>query len=272
VAVLFSHAAHPVIIHGASTCIGADYPGYAVEAVRRLLGDDVLALFVQGCAGDCNGEPLRGGFEAARRAGTILGAAAAKAALEAEAIGTDRIVSLAESFPVPFRPPPPLDEIEDMLRGDKLARLDLEKSSDAATKKWYDDDARCCLEQVLDIARSGEVPSLEFRVQGFALDAEFGLVALSHEPFAEFQLAADRVSSFRHTLVAGYVNGIESYIPRDEDLESGGYETAPLPLPGAPLRYKHRLNLAPGVEDRVKNGVASFLEHLASETRERSAS
>jgi hypothetical protein len=31
VAVLFNHAAHPVIVHAASTLITADYPGFAVR-------------------------------------------------------------------------------------------------------------------------------------------------------------------------------------------------------------------------------------------------
>ena len=37
-------------------------------------------MFAQACGANVNGEPLRGGFEAAERAGAALGQAAAKAA------------------------------------------------------------------------------------------------------------------------------------------------------------------------------------------------
>lgn len=51
VAVLFSHAAHPVIVHATSSLICADFPGAAVTRIRASLGADVVPLFVQGCGG-----------------------------------------------------------------------------------------------------------------------------------------------------------------------------------------------------------------------------
>jgi hypothetical protein len=267
-AVVYSHAAHPVIIHGASTLVSADYPGYAAQAVRQSLGKGVVPIFVQGCGGNCNAEPLRGGFDAAGRAGARLGDAVAKAVRTSRAIEADRITCLTESVDLPFRAPPPVAEIEHMLSGNTLAEMDLEKSSDEATKRWYDEDAKRCLEQLLTIARAGARSTLRFGMQGLALGRQFCLVGLMHEPFAEYQLAAQGVSPFDHTMVLGYTNGIESYIPCDADLASGGYETAPVPLPGAPLRYRHRLNLAPGVEGRVKGAIGAFLAHLADPTGE----
>ncbi len=40
IAVLFSHAAHPVIIHESSQEIGPDFPGYAIKHLRNLLDKD----------------------------------------------------------------------------------------------------------------------------------------------------------------------------------------------------------------------------------------
>jgi len=42
IAILFSHAAHPVTVHHASNLIGADYPGYAVETVKRHFGGKTI--------------------------------------------------------------------------------------------------------------------------------------------------------------------------------------------------------------------------------------
>lgn len=74
-AVVFSHAAHPVIVHSTSSLICADFPGPAVARIRAALGAGVVPLFLQGCGGDINGHPLRGGHDAAAEAGSRLGKA-----------------------------------------------------------------------------------------------------------------------------------------------------------------------------------------------------
>ena len=43
------------------------------------------------------------------------------------------------------------------------------------------------------------------------------------------------------------------------DLELGGAETAPFPADAAPLFYRHRVALKPGVEKFVKEKVAALL-------------
>jgi hypothetical protein len=50
-AILLSHAAHPVIVHGASTLASADYPGFAVAEVRKRFGSGTAAMFAQACGG-----------------------------------------------------------------------------------------------------------------------------------------------------------------------------------------------------------------------------
>ena len=72
-AVLFEHAAHPVIVHNSSSLTGADFPGFAVQRIEETLGDGVVAMFAQGCCGNINGYPLRSGWEKAEEAGRKLG-------------------------------------------------------------------------------------------------------------------------------------------------------------------------------------------------------
>lgn len=50
IAVLFSHAAHPVIVHEASTLISADYPGFAVQTLKRSRGKDTVYLLPKDAA------------------------------------------------------------------------------------------------------------------------------------------------------------------------------------------------------------------------------
>jgi hypothetical protein len=55
-AVLYNFACHPIMNPPHKGC-SADYPGFASQVVEEALGDDVVAFFVQGCAGDVN--PVR---------------------------------------------------------------------------------------------------------------------------------------------------------------------------------------------------------------------
>ena len=263
IAVLFSHAAHPVIVHGASTLISADYPGYAVRAVRERLGGDVVALFAQGCGANINADPLRGGFEAAQHAGTILGTAATKAALRAQAIEVDRLHVRTTEVALPFQPAPPEDEVQRALDAARQRLDDLQRTGATPLAVWYEQDNVRVYEELLDIARRGQRRALTFEMQAMALGRDLCLLGLSHEPFAEYQLAADRLSPFAHTMVLGYCSRCESYIPCTWDFAAGGYETTAVPAAGAPLRYRHRLTLEPDVEARVKAAMEELLTHLA---------
>jgi len=55
-AVVYEFACHPIqgVPGGGNT---ADYPGFASKAIEETLGEDCLAIFLQGCGGDIN--PLR---------------------------------------------------------------------------------------------------------------------------------------------------------------------------------------------------------------------
>ena len=78
IAVLFSHAAHPVIVHATTTLISAGYPGFAARTLRTLRGGGIC-MFAQGCCGNVNAFPLKGGLGAAGAAGRDLAQAVARA-------------------------------------------------------------------------------------------------------------------------------------------------------------------------------------------------
>lgn len=129
IAIVFSHAAHPVIIHGASRLISADYPGYAVQAVRAHFGPKTVALFAQAFGANINGDPLRGGFEAAQRAGEVAARAAIGAAENARPLSTGELTFRSVRSPLPIRDYPPLADCQNALRE---AEVRLVESSGAA--------------------------------------------------------------------------------------------------------------------------------------------
>ncbi len=255
-AVLFSHAAHPVIVHSASTLISADFVGYAVAELRARLGEEVTALFAQGCGGNINGEPLRGGFEAAEQAGRMLGEAAACAALEAEPLPPAALQVRTVSLPLPLQTPPSLSECEAGVAEARTALAAAEASPTPSPQQlWQLQDQVLCWRDLADRVARGEPWQLPFAVTTVSLGQQWRLLAMTHEVFAEYQLFADRVSSARHTMVVAYTNGCESYIPTDEALARGGYEAAPH---GAALLYPYRLPLRQGDEQLIHEVLAQL--------------
>jgi len=258
-ALLFSHAAHPVIVHGASTLISADYPGYATAEVRRRLGEDVLPLFAQGCGANINGEPLRGGFEAAEQAGRRLGEAAVAAADEAEKLPPGPLAIATTRLDLALEDLPSAKECQRMLRVSEQQLAEGERAGRAPGELWEVRDRVLCLRDLLRKAQGGEGRALPFEATRLSIGDAWCLLAMTHEVFADYQLWADQVSRFRHTMVLAYTNGCESYIPTDHDLALGGYEAASVRGYGSALRYRHRGALRPGAEARIKEAMAGLL-------------
>lgn len=120
-----------------------------------------------------------------------------------------------------------------------------------------------CLKELAEQCRRGVRPPLRFEIQLVATGREWGLLAMTHEVFAEYQLYIDRIAPFRHTMVMAYTNGIESYIPTDAALAEGGYESSGFPsLGGSALRYHHRLRLKPGAESLIKQALAALMKQV----------
>jgi hypothetical protein len=287
IAILFSHAAHPVIVHGASRLISADYPGYAVAKVRRHFGGRTMAIFAQACGANVNGEPLRGGFGAAERAGTALSEAAITAASESKAIQSTGFRVVAKTLVLPFQDLPSQKECELSLRKaeDRLAavvgssvpddeqlwslqdQVDINAAPASPDdvqpmegQAWWLQDTVLCLRDLLGKIERGERQTLRFEIQAFMIGDEWCLLAMTHEPFAEYQLWFDQVAPFEHKMVLAYTNGLESYIPTDKDFALGGYEAASFPSDAAPFRLHSRIALKPSIEQPIRQAIASLWE------------
>ena len=243
-AILFCHAAHPVIIHGASTLISADYPGFAVKTLESEMGTETVYMFAQGCSANINGFPLRGGIGAAKGAGRDLGLSVCRAlrAMDKEIL-IDNIQIESIELELPLQSPPLVEECQRMLEAEK------------------DTSRRQAFSELLDYCQSGRLPSVRLPIRGFRI-GDFCVLGLAHEIFAEYHHYINKISTFPSNMVFAYTNGVECYVGTKTDYDlgtNGGYETSPM---GAALLYRPRLPLSQKSEVLIKNGLKCLLDQL----------
>jgi hypothetical protein len=287
-AILFSHAAHPVIIHGSSRLISAEFPGFAVRKLKEHFGGNVIAMFGQAFAGNINGDPLRGGIAAAERAGEVLAEAALQAASNANALPAKefRITSVHTELPLQVLPAP--KECSQALQ-DAEARLvkhygrttlsdetlwDMQDEAQTAKsqaeskvaddvqpmegKAWWMTDTVLCLRDLMNKIEHRDERPLRFEAHMLRIGDHWLFLTATHELFAEYQLMLDKAAPAAQKMMLAYTNGCESYIPMDRDLALGGYEASTFPADGAALRYCHRRALRPGFERQVVEQLRSL--------------
>ena len=245
IAVLFEHAAHPVIVPATSKLTSADYPGAAVKRIREELGEDVIALFGQGCGGNINGYPLRSTHENADRQGRKLGEAVLQAMKESSPIKSQTLSIKSARSMLPSHPLPSEELWQEM-----------------AVKNKDDEHRMKQLKKIRDFMdRAAEPPPRRFGATAVMMEQDWCLVAMAGEMFCQYELWIDKNAPFKHTMTFAYTNGIEGYIAVDEALRlgpKGGYEAASLPNWSGQVWSEHFGPPAVGSEKIVKDTVASL--------------
>ncbi len=260
VALIFQHTAHPVIVPDTSCLISADYPGAAVARIHEELGDDVVALFGQGCCGNINGYPLRTTHENADKAGRELGEAALKAVREAVPINADKIEFRVAHSTLPAHELPTMELWQQVV--DHLTAA-YEKHDNP----WLPEDVYRgrmeTFEKLKGFIERGEDPP-PWRMDAYAvmLGSEWCLVAMPNEMFCQYELWVDEAAPFDRTMTFGYTNGGAGYVGVDEAWamgERGGYEAACLPnWGGHGTCTRHFGPPAVGGEQIIKDTIASL--------------
>jgi len=247
IAVMFTHAAHPVIVHFegwpnpdyTKPHIGPDYPGYAVKHLRNLLAIDDrpsgVLMFAQGCGGNINGFPLRGGLGACETAGLSLAFATRNALDEHTQITPGPLKNRELTITLPYKMPPV-----------------------GQVKKWLTEDPENGnLKHLLEISESGKREFLDLPMRAFAVGRDLCILMLPGEMFCEYQLYTDEVSPFAHTIVLAYINGSVSYVATAKDYEltdlTGGHGVSP---------NSAYLPLEPKVECMIQDGIKQLLNNL----------
>ena len=244
-AVLFEHAAHPVIVPHTSKLTSADFPGAAVKRIREELGEDVIALFGQGCGGNINGYPLRSTHEKADDQGRKLGEAVLQAMKESAPIQSQTLSVKSAQSELPSHPLPSEELWQQMAADNK------------------DDERRMGqLQKMRDLMdRAAEPPARRFDAYVVGVGREWCLVTMPHEMFCQYELWVDENAPFPHTMTFAYTNGYQGYIAIDEAWRmgaKGGYEAASLPNWGGQVWTEHFGPPAVGSEKIIKDTVASL--------------
>jgi hypothetical protein len=255
-AVLFTYPAHPVAVHAESAEFTADFPGFAIEAIREEMGPNTIPVFLQGCAGDINVDPLRGGYEAAAQVGNSLGKSVLDALAQPESVRVKKVATASEKFFLPYRPIRPEVAEKVVLRVEEgMAAL---QAADADTIEILDQqDVLHWARRLHHIAENPDKnPGLPFEMQVFAFNKDFAMIAFTHELFVEYQLYIQENSPFKHTLVLAYTNGNAAYVPTADAFYLNGYE-----VHGAQHRYGSPY-LSPESDEMIKEKALSVLNAL----------
>ena len=246
IAVIYTYAAHPVIVHSASTLISADYPGFVAANLNKWSGGNGVFMFAQGCGGDINGFPLASGLGAAKAAGRDLSYAVGRAVRgTGHDIKVDTLGIKSNKLQLPLAAPPSVKRCKELVAG---------ASGDEKER----------LQELLAIAEGGKPQKLDFPIRAFALGKQLCVVSLPHEMFSAYRHFIEEISPFEHTMVFAYTNGCEAYIGTEKSYklgEASGYETSPM---GAPLLYQPRLPIRPECEGLIQAGIKKTLEQLVT--------
>ena len=245
IAVLFEHAAHPVIVPHTSKLTSADFPGAAVERIQGELGKEVIALFGQGCAGNINGFPLRSTHEKAEHAGHNLGDAVLKAIAGSVPVKSNTLSIKHVRSEIPSRALPGREQWQKMAEA---------SSKDAGRMRQLNR-----MKQLMDQGK--QPPARRFDAYAVMAGNEWCLTTMPHEMFCQYELWIDKNAPFRHTMTFAFTNGYEGYVANDAALKmgaKGGYEAASLPNWGGQVWTRHLGPPAVGCEKIIKDTLMSL--------------
>jgi neutral ceramidase len=230
---LVVYALHPTVIHGESTKVSADYPGY----LRRYLlfaHPGMVTLFAQGTSGDQSTRYFRDSqtFEEACRIGTTLGVEVHRVLDNLPLLSRPELMVRSVEAPLQLRDLPDKTVAESNLR---KARTELERVKNEQASYVEVRTAEVKLLGAEDIlgyalmAEKGITPDLvrdelpaEIQVLGIG---DRRIVGIQGEIFVEYGLAIKQQSPFDGTFVIELANGaLPGYMYSPAALIDGGYE------------------------------------------------
>ena len=261
IAVLFNFGCHPVSLHSYRNLLSSDYPGYAREVIRGVLGAGVVAMFTMGAAGDINPAGYVAGGTHPRRSqqiGSILGCEVAQVALDATPMAEPVLGVGHRTVALPVYPLPPVAELSALHEQAAAEAEQLRKVgapwADISVPEIKRDWAADCLHAHAE-GRSQEPLACELSALRIG-DAAILMAPL--EMFTATGLAIKHGSPAVMTLVASNSNGGVGYLPTRDAYSETDY-TNPEGL--APKIYGIYA-LTPEAEPLVSSEACSLLKEL----------
>lgn len=248
-ATILSYGTHPIVLAHQNSAISPDYVGATRAVYESVVGG--FCLFLQGCAGDqIPVEALTGDLGAAERVGRRIAADAAAVALTLETRPfTEEFAGIVESgaplglWEKRFAPPAPASVVSltehvglPVRRFPPIETLQ-QAAADARDAVLALDRTRCTAQEIAAAAFRAKRTDTMVRIALGALGKEsaaleiqalrIGDAVLVFAPVELFALTGRSIreaSPFAVTIVCGYTNGMEGYLPRRQDFLVGGYE------------------------------------------------
>jgi neutral ceramidase len=254
-ATIVNYACHATVLEHDNLELSPDFPGAVASSVEGNVGG--VAAYLQGCAGEINPVWARHDHAEARRVGSVLGLAAARAVNEAIPLKTGQwSVNLSMSEDVAKEPPPGFRLVGDAPVGAQTQFLALARRTrptlQTAQEELADIDQRLSKATAPEdrlplLARraaarmevyfgghsyfyaehadgTGGGPSEQIEIQALRLGHSTAIVGIPGEPFFGIGEEIRRRSGFTNLLVAGYANEAVGYLPVAGEFALHGYE------------------------------------------------
>jgi len=228
VAVLMNFACHPTVLDYKNYLYSADYPGYAMRIVERVLGKGVQAMFTNGACGNISTRFTRRAqtFREAERLGSILGSEVTKVSSNIETVGKVRLNVASEKVQLPAKSFPTIEDAE------KAVRIEEDKFNDLKKKRTSQGELRVAYTSVEGAqgtlkwvkAGIGKLKKIDVELQAIGINDSV-LVAQPGELFIEIALDIKKNSRPKNAFVVGYANDSIGYVPTKKAYEEGLYET-----------------------------------------------
>ena len=234
---------------------GADYAGYLRIALRRDFGRDVAVLFLNGCCGNINHydyynqshnqRHCRKGLFASEQIGE--GLAKVVKEVQPDLVSEEKEIFIQgkyQKFPVPRR------HATEEMKAWAAYYMDKVERAKAAGEKYNPHDEICARQYLEEDPNT--VPAMaEIGIHVLQI-GDTVYVGLPGEIFSEIGLKIKANSPFANTVVVELADGWEGYIPTDNALLAGCYESM----------YSNISYVGVGTGDAIVKGATKMLKEL----------
>jgi neutral ceramidase len=221
--VLAHYAAHPTVLNQYNLYYSRDFPGVAVDYLESKLGSSVMAIFINGAAGDISTRYTRKNstFSEVKRLGSLLGEKAAEIAASIRTEVPSQVLVTRSIVEIPRRQPMAKQELL-RIKDETLCTLDSLQESGASSVELRElqslvEGVKLVLKrEAVKPTREGPVKA-ELQVIHIGIGGGFTIAAIPGELAA--LLGTKLKTKTGCDLVMGYTNGYIGYIVETEQQE-----------------------------------------------------
>ena len=211
-----NYACHGTVISGGTA--SADWIHYMQRAVKKIMGEDSVAVFLNGAAGDITqvnnlSYETPSGQELALKMGTRIGAEVVKVLNDTEPREYNTLDSQWSVLKIPRRQL----SAESLRKSQEIVNSDIDQNN----AEWV-----FAKEKIVYNHAYSQQPVADVRCQAIQVGNAL-FVSNPSEYFCQLGLDIKKASPFKHTFVVSLANDCIGYVPTPESFESsgGGYET-----------------------------------------------